>query len=177
MKYPLVSLIITTYNRPKEFYSALNSAINQDYPNLEIIVIDDYSASSISDSILKIIDTIKQIHQEVTLVRNERNLGLSASRNRGVKLSKGEFICFLDDDDILLNTSITTRVNKLLEITDPYETIVHSNWQIIKLPNNAHFTQNKPLVSGKIRNFILSNWLVTHSGTIIFSRKIFDKIG
>lgn len=101
---PLVSVIIPTYNYGKFVLSAIDSVKKQDYPNIEIIVIDDGS----SDNTPQLLEDLPNI----VYVR-QRNQGLSAARNYGIHLAKGKYLQFLDADDLLDPTSIRKRVTFL----------------------------------------------------------------
>lgn len=96
MKDELISIIIPVYNSEKYLEEALKSAQDQSYANIEIILIDDGSTDGspdICDLFAKQDTRIKVIHQE--------NRGPSAARNRGIEEAKGEYITFLDNDDLL----------------------------------------------------------------------------
>ncbi|GAJ16728.1 unnamed protein product, partial [marine sediment metagenome] len=86
-----VSVIITTYNRFNLAKRAINSVLLQTYKPLEIIVVEDGSNSGI-DKWLE--------NKDVKYVRRFKNKGTSAARNTGIKLAAGNFIAFLDDDDV-----------------------------------------------------------------------------
>ena len=90
---PLVSCILTTYNREALFVRALNSIINQTYKNLQIIIVDDNSIDRTAEIALSFSDT------RLLYIKHEMNFGLAKSRNTGMRYSRGEYICFLDDDD------------------------------------------------------------------------------
>ncbi len=107
---PLVSVIIPLYNTEKYIYEAVNSILNQTYENLEIIIIDDGSTDA-SEKIVKSINSSKIIY-----VKNEQNLGVSATRNRGFELSKGKYIALMDADDI----SISTRLEKQVDFLEKH---------------------------------------------------------
>ncbi|WP_339350163.1 glycosyltransferase family A protein [uncultured Alteromonas sp.] len=104
----LVSCIITTYNRPNLVGRAIESVLNQSYKNIEIILVDDHS----SESYAPVIEKYKN-DPRLTYSRNSRNLRLSASRNVGIGLAKGEFIAFLDDDDTWLPSKLQKQVSFL----------------------------------------------------------------
>ena len=91
--YPLVSCVLTTYNRSKILKRAITSVLNQTYTNIELIIIDDNSKDNTSD-VVKIIN-----NKRIKYIRNTSNKGLSYNRNLGASLSKGEFVAFIDDDD------------------------------------------------------------------------------
>ncbi len=90
---PLVSVVLTTHNRPAEFQRALRSVLAQSYVAWELFVIDDCSTPSIT--LPNEIDTSNKI----LVIRNSNNRHLAYSRNLGVSHSSGKYIAFLDDDD------------------------------------------------------------------------------
>jgi len=109
---PLVSVIIPTYKRT-ETKKAVDSVLAQDYPNIEIIVVDDNAEhpmyrQGVLDSLAEYITSGK-----IKLLQNDRNLGGALSRNEGITVSTGEYIAFLDDDDVYLQGKIRKQVEKL----------------------------------------------------------------
>ncbi len=101
---PLVSIIIPFYNQPKFLAEAVLSAKEQNYPNVEIIVVDDGS--------LVPADSLLERTEEVTILRTE-NRGVSAARNLGFSKSSGEFLIFLDSDDRLMPGAIEAHLQAL----------------------------------------------------------------
>lgn len=96
---PLVSVVIPTYKRTVEYVSkAVESVLNQTYPNVEVVVIDDsteaFEGRKNTENYFKELNSSKVVY-----LQNEKNLGGSLSRNRGIENAKGEYITFLDDDD------------------------------------------------------------------------------
>lgn len=96
-----VSIIIPVYNRKSELVQCLTSIYNQTrFTNiLEIIIIDDSSEFSVRQFLSNKIN--KQLYKKIVFVRNRKNIGPAASRNVGLKLTKGNNVLFLDSDDIL----------------------------------------------------------------------------
>jgi glycosyltransferase involved in cell wall biosynthesis len=90
-KLPLVSIIIPTYNYAKYISRAIDSALSQTYPNIEVIVIDDGSTDETSSVVTKYGRRLSYLRQE--------NKGASSARNLGISVSHGEYIAFLDADD------------------------------------------------------------------------------
>ena len=82
------SVIIPTYNRPKTLLKSINSVLNQNFKNFEIIVVDDCSKLD-----------LKINKKKIRYMKLKKNSGVSISRNIGAKISKGKFLAFLDDDD------------------------------------------------------------------------------
>lgn len=89
----LISVIICTYNRVGLLGRSIQSVLSQTYTNLELLIIDDCSADNTGEFVKGLSD------QRIRYYRNENNLGLSASKNRGASLAKGELLAFQDDDD------------------------------------------------------------------------------
>ncbi|MBY5923587.1 glycosyltransferase family 2 protein [Ferrimonas balearica] len=88
----LITVVITTYNRPDRLAKAIASVAAQDYPNLELVVVDDCSSKDYSS-------VLKGASIPLRYFRQERNQGACAARNLGIREAKGKWIAFLDDDD------------------------------------------------------------------------------
>ena len=112
---PKVSVVIPTYRRPVEYLSrAVHSVVNQTHGNREIIVVDDSPESyERRDEIKAFMQSIAS--DRIIYLQNERNLGGSLSRNRGIERASGEFISFLDDDDEYLPTKIERQLAFMVE--------------------------------------------------------------
>ena len=120
-KYPLVSVIIPTYNREKTITYCLNSVLSQTYKNFEVIIVDDCSTDNTAAMINSHPDS------RVRCIVLEKNSGAQAARNRGIKEAKGDWIAFQDSDDEWLPNKLERQINVLSKAGfDPY-TVVHSN--------------------------------------------------
>lgn len=109
MTKPLVSVIIIFYNAERFISEAIESVLNQTFSNWELLLIDDGSDDK-SSSIAK---SYSQQHPEKIFYhehQNHENRGMSASRNHGIKFSKGEFITFLDADDLYLPNKLEEQL-------------------------------------------------------------------
>ena len=93
---PIVSIIMPAWNAEKTIQDAIRSVIKQTEPNWELIVLDDHS----EDGTYKRIRWFAARDNRIRIYRNPVNLGVSKTRNRGVKEAKGKWIAFLDSDDI-----------------------------------------------------------------------------
>ncbi len=100
-KKPLVSAIIPTYNRTDQTFSAVESVLGQTYSNVEVIVVDDGSIDGSDQIVEKFVDQKAAAGHRVFFVR-QRNQGASSARNTGIAKATGEYIGFLDSDDIWL---------------------------------------------------------------------------
>jgi glycosyltransferase involved in cell wall biosynthesis len=101
----LVSIIIPCYNAAPYVAEAIESALSQTYDPVEVIVIDDGSTD-------RSIEVIKSFDEHITWHSGE-NQGVSAARNRGIDVAEGEFVKFLDADDVLLEHSVETQVRQI----------------------------------------------------------------
>lgn len=96
MNTPLVSVIMPAYNSENYIKSAIDSVLAQTYGNFELILINDCS----TDSTLDIMNEYAKKDARITVVSNKVNSGVSFSRNRTIMMSEGEYVAFIDSDDI-----------------------------------------------------------------------------
>lgn len=92
---PVVSVVIAAYNVEKYIEKCVRSVINQDYPNIEIICVNDASTDGTIYKLKKLVEEFPKIK----LVSLSKNSGLSEARNAGIRVASGEFISFIDGDD------------------------------------------------------------------------------
>ena len=102
-----VSVIIPVYNVEPYLKEALDSVINQTLREIEIICIDDCS----TDNSYNILEEYAKKDDRITIIKNEENLGVGISRNKGIKLSNGEYIGFVDGDDYIANNYFEALYN------------------------------------------------------------------
>ncbi len=112
MTEKLVSVIVPTYNGEKFIAQTLESIVNQDYGNLEIILINDASTDNTLKNAEKILKSSKRVFK---IFNHEKNLGVSAARNSGIKISEGEYLCFIDGDDLLEKNFVSALMNEILK--------------------------------------------------------------
>ncbi|NJJ41645.1 glycosyltransferase family 2 protein [Paenibacillus apii] len=105
-RYPKISVIITTYNRKEFLYNSINSILKQDYPNKEIVVIDDCS----SDGTNELMSQYFADEQTVVYMQSMQNRGPGINRKIAVETNgDGEYIYFLDDDDYLIDSNYLSK--------------------------------------------------------------------
>lgn len=92
---PLVTICIPVYNGSRYLHQSIESAIGQDYPNMEILILDDCS----TDNSMSIIEHYAGLHTTIRACRNEENTGLVGNWNRCLELARGEWIQFMFQDD------------------------------------------------------------------------------
>ena len=99
---PLVSVVIPTFNRARLLPATLESVLGQTYPHLEVIVVDDGSSDDTEEAVRPFRDRIDYVRQQ--------NQGLAAARNAGMQRSRGEYVAWLDDDDLFEPDKIGLQV-------------------------------------------------------------------
>ncbi|MBQ7043670.1 MAG: glycosyltransferase [Clostridia bacterium] len=111
----LVSIVIPTHKREVEcLANAVNSALNQTYKNIELVIVDDSPSDYEKRAEVKAYaESIE--HDKVIYLQNEKNLGGSLTRNRGIDASTGDYIAFLDDDDEYTPDKIEKQLRFMLE--------------------------------------------------------------
>lgn len=113
---PLVTAIVPTWNLKDIFLECLESITKQDYPNMEIVVVDNASVDGTSAAVKK------KYAKKVKLITNKKNLGSTGGMNCGLKYANGDYIWFVDHDNIL-NKDMLTQLVTLAE-TDPNIAVV-----------------------------------------------------
>jgi glycosyltransferase involved in cell wall biosynthesis len=109
----MVSVVITTYNRAVYVVKAIESVLGQNYKNYEIIVVDDGSIDNTRESLTPYCQSIRYFYQE--------NQGVSAARNKGIDLAKGEWVAFLDDDDEWFPTKLERQIEALVSFGKDFD--------------------------------------------------------
>ncbi len=112
MSAPLVSIHIICYNQAEFVRQALVSAIEQTYPNLEIIIADDCSIDATREVIEQVLHNYPR--GNVIKIFNQKNLGITQNSNVALSRCKGEFIAFMGGDDVLLPGKIAEQINWFL---------------------------------------------------------------
>jgi len=145
IKSSLISVIIPIYNVESYIRECIDSVINQTYKNLEIILVNDGS----SDNSPQICDDYSKKDSRIIVIHKKYNSGPSDTRNAGLKISKGEYIYFLDSDDYIVKDAIES----LLSEAQYYSAdIVFFDARIIGNTNNPNYPPNTYLRKGLYSN-------------------------
>ena len=99
---PRVSVIVATYRREQELKRALESLKEQQFKDFETIIVDDNADLEFNNKVSAVVGAFKKENPQmaVTLITNPKNMGSAETRNIGIRASAGEYITFLDDDDV-----------------------------------------------------------------------------
>ena len=110
----LVSIIMPSYKRHREIVSrAIDSLINQTYENIEIILVDDNAGIELSEYRNEL-ENLACKYSNIVYIQNDENQGSAKSWNIGIKVAKGNYITFLDDDDLYLSEKIEKQLQYML---------------------------------------------------------------
>ena len=138
---PLISVIMPTYNRSTIAGNAAISVLQQSYNNIELIIVDDGSSDGTKDIIKALNDT------RIKYIRHETNKGGSAARNTGIKSSKGDYLSFIDDDNIWMPEILELQY-KTFSNSSPDIGIVYVWQEVRSLENNELLWKTQPTLKG-----------------------------
>ena len=157
----LISVVVPTYNRAHSLRAAVLSVLNQCSDNWELIIVDDGSTDNTKEIIEELVvnEKIRYYYQD--------NAGVSAARNKGVQLSRGDYVIFLDSDDCFF-PGLITRLNEI-EFRS-YDLIC---WQVLKCIDGKSSIW-EPQKLGKMYNHITATFL---SGSICYKKDIIEAVG
>ena len=161
-----MSVIIPTYNRGWILKEAIDSVLTQDYKDFELIVVDDGSTDNTSEILASYGNGIRVLFQE--------NKGVSAARNRGIAEASGQFIAFIDSDDLWLPQKLSTQVEFFNQTPDALICQTEEVWIRKGKRVNPKMRHKKP--SGMIFEPSLELCLVSPSAVMI-RRVLFDRVG
>lgn len=134
--FPLVSVICLSYNHEAYVVEALNSVLNQTYPNIELLIADDCS----SDKSVTVIQNWLKDHPKAHFIANEENIGNTKTFNQLAKKAKGDYFIDLAADDILLPNCIEKQVTTFQNSSFKKLGIVYGN--LIEIDENGNFIEN-----------------------------------
>jgi len=167
---PLISVIIPVYNRENLIQSAIKSIVDQTYENLEIIIIDDGSTDCTEEKVKQIKDN------RIRYFKNERNMGVSRARNRGIKLSGGEIIALQDSDDQAYPDRLEKQLRLLLS-SDIQVGAVYCGMEFYDSKTGKKIGESLRYVDFK-ENFTQGSYLLTPAtNNLIIKKSVFDEVG
>lgn len=165
-KKPLVSVIIPTYNRSWMVQEAIDSVLDQDFTDYELIVVDDGSGDSTP--------TILAGYGRAITVHHQSNRGVSAARNHGIAAASGQLIAFLDSDDLWLPRKLATQVKFFKDHPDAVINQTQERW--IRNGVRVNPRQRHHKFSGMIFEHSLALCLVSPSA-VMLKKSLFDDVG
>ena len=160
----LVSIVIPYYKKKEYIKQSINSVLNQTYKNFEIIII--YDDDELTD--FNYLKNIVKSDKRINLIINKKKLGAGLSRNKGIKLSKGKYIAFLDSDDYWSNNKLKAQIKFMNE---KKYSISHTAYQIVN-ENNEKISIRRARSFFKIQDLLYSCDIGL--STVILRRNVFS---
>ena len=171
MNKELISIIVPVYKVEKYIHKCIDSIINQTYSNLEIILVDDGSP----DNCAKICDEYALKDERINVI-HQKNMGLSEARNRGIQISKGKYIGFVDSDDYIEPTMFQDLYNALI---DNNADISICNFYIINNKEKVLKNNFKSINYTKIealKEILLDKNIQSYAWNKLYKRELFKNI-
>lgn len=174
----LVSVIIPVYNSAKYITDAIDSVLAQTYKNYEIIIVNDGSTDSTAEVVKKYLRSQILDHrpQAIRYVYQE-NKGPSAARNRGIKEAKGEYIAFLDSDDVWLPEKIELQMAEILK--SPSLGLITCGEINVNLINSTEEYSYglRGLNRNKALNLLLLKNIIHGGSPVLIRKECLDRVG
>lgn len=178
---PLVTIICLCYNHEAYVIESLLSVINQSYPSIELIIVDDCS----TDNSKTIITTWLEKNPGIQFIANETNLGNTKSFNKALKLAKGEYIIDLATDDILLPNCLELQIEAFKNSRFKNLGVVYGNVELIlengtfdsfyfPVNNQKKVIENR--ITGDIYQSVLSGGNSICSVSTMIKKTVFDRL-
>jgi glycosyltransferase involved in cell wall biosynthesis len=144
----LVSIIVPSYNKGDYIVETIKSVIEQTYSNWELIIIEDGS----TDNSVQIITKFVELDKRIILINSKKNAGANVCRNIGINAAKGEYLIFLDADDILNKNCLSNRI-KIISKNPKLDFTVHTLQVFNKTIGDSKFNWY-PNVKMPLKNFL-----------------------
>lgn len=168
-RVPRVSVIVPCFNAGPYVAETIHSVLDQSYHDFELIAVDDGSTDRTADILASVSDPRMRLYRQA-------NAGPSAARNRGVAESRGQYLAFLDSDDVWLPGKLERHVRALER--DPTLGLVYSDVFFVDESGRLEGTlsDKMPLPSGRVFQALLArNFIATSS--VLMPRAVFDAVG
>lgn len=166
-QWPLVSIIIPTYNRENLLKEAILSVLAQTYKNFELIVVDDYS----QDNTREVVENFKD--DRIIYLKHNENRGVSGACNTGIKKAAGDYIFILNDDDLIVPWALEKFVEKMRQSNmENLGGVYGWSWWVDS--SGKTFTMNTLKKRGDIFNILTKKKIFTNS---FVKKEVFGKVG
>jgi glycosyltransferase involved in cell wall biosynthesis len=167
-KDPTVTVIIPTYNRAHFIGRAISSVLSQTYSDFELIVVDDGS----TDNTAKVVGGFKD--HRIVYFKHKSNLGISAARNTALRVSRGQYIAFLDDDDEWLPNKLSDQLDALAKAPSGVGAVYTQLRRVQKDRVKLGYRETPP--EGYIHGQVLSRPVI-YLSTLMLKRDHLEKTG
>ena len=162
-----ISIITITYNSAATLEDTLRSVVNQDYPNMEYLIIDGKS----KDSTLSIVDKYKD---KISKIISEKDKGLYDALNKGIKNATGDVVGMLHSDDLYANNAVISKVMKKFE-EDPTIEGVYADLVFVNR-NDTNKVMRSWESGAYEEDAFLKGWMPPHP-TFFVRKEVYEKFG
>lgn len=173
----MITVITPTYKRHQYLKNAIDSVLAQTYTDFELIIIDDNLQESVERNLTeKLVQEYSD--SRIRYIKNEKNLGGAASRNVGIAMAKGDYIAFLDDDDIYLPERLRVQVEAMM--TNDWDICVMDGATFQYETGMPVSEQHHPLGNEMTQNELIRSHLMYHitgTNTFMFKADFLKRIG
>lgn len=171
--FGLVSIIMPTYKQDALMHKAVESVINQTYSNFELIVIDDNKEESYKKSNEEYFKSLND--KRILYLQNEKNMGSTATRNKGIFASTGKYITFLDDDDIYDQFKVEKQVLLMVEenaqVSVCNVALLNESGKITDKRERKYLKKKEPYLTAHLK------YHITCTDTMMFETEFLKSIG
>lgn len=168
---PLVSVIVPAYNASRFLATTLMTVRAQSYENWELIVVDDGS----TDVTAHIVASFTAEDDRIRLVR-QKNQGVAAARNRGMSIANGEFVAFLDSDDIWLSTKLARQVAVMLS-SPPDVGLIYSWWDIVDEHGVRKSSSHPWMIQGEVSDGLVAFNFIGNCSVPLIRSSCLEEVG
>ncbi|WP_288887377.1 glycosyltransferase family A protein [uncultured Eubacterium sp.] len=174
----IVSIVVATYRRDKTLICAIKSLINQTYRNIEIIIVDDNNDDEWNDIVKQIVESFKVPDgKTIKLIVNKQNMGSAKTRNIGIDAAVGEYVTFLDDDDIYLPNKVETQIRLMVNKKADYSI---TDLTLLNEDNSISENRRRNYLNTKEGDNLMvchMKYHMTGTDTMMFRRSYLNEIG
>ena len=169
---PPVTVIALCYNHGRFLEESLQSVVNQTYPNIELIIVDDFSGDNSREKILSFIKN----NTNTQFIFNESNLGNCRSFNNALRIAKGEFIIDLSTDDVMVPERVFEQVKKFQKSSDKTGVVFTDGIYIdenSKPFKSGQMPKNQPIPEGDVyQEFLKGSFLMPCTLSMAFLKSL-----
>lgn len=172
----LVSVVVATYKREESLRKSLKSLVEQTYNDVEIIVVDDNANEEWNKKVKIIVDEISQLHP-IIYIKNKVNKGSAETRNIGIKKATGDYITFLDDDDLYMPNKIKNQVEHMIKTNSDFSI---TDLELLNESGKRIETRTREYIKDTNKKCLLKYHLMHHmtgTDTMMFKREYILKVG
>ena len=173
---PFVSVVIATFRRDITLQNAIQSLLLQTYKNIEIVIVDDNADLMWNQKASKIVEEYNE-NGNIVYLQNASNMGSAQTRNIGINSAKGDYICFLDDDDIYLLNKIENQVKHMLDMNSDYSI---TDLDLYNEDDKYIEKRKRNYIKNKDKKSLMKYHLMYHmtgTDTMMFKKEYLLKIG